>query len=126
LEDIVTPGELIARFIRSHSHMRLGVGKPKFLAFMPRVPNGDISVYRTTGLDVAAVASLGAGYVASPNSPIKGHCVQVAAGFFAEQLNIEAAPNPHPRHANVLGWTSDPKNRITAHKLADKAALTLY
>jgi hypothetical protein len=126
MEDIVTPGEPIARFIRSHSHMRLGLGKPKFLAFMPRVANGDISVYRIAGLDVAAVVSLGAGYVASPNSPVKGHCVQLADNFFAEQLNIEAAPNPHLRHANVVGWTSDPKNRITAHKLADKAELTVY
>lgn len=64
--------------------------------------------------------------MASANSPIKDHCVQAAADFFAEQLNIEVAPNPHPRHANVVGWTSDPKNRITAQKLADKARLTSY
>lgn len=126
MEDIVTPSESITRFIRSHSHMRLGLGKPKFLAFMPRVPNGEISVYRTDGLDVTAVVSLGAGYVASANSLIKGHCVQLATDFFTEQLNIEAAPTPHPRHANVVGWTSDPKNRIAAQKLADKATLTVY
>lgn len=126
MEDTVAPAESITRFIRSHSHMRLGLGKPKFLAFMPRVATGNISVYRTAGLDLAAVASLGAEYVASPSSPIKGYCAQLASDFYVERLNIEAAPNPHPRHANVVGWTSDPKNRITAQKLADKAALTVY
>ena len=106
--------------------MRLGLGKPKYLAFMPRVADGDISVYRTAGLAVAEVKALGTEYVATLASPIKGHCVQGAQDYFVEELNIESAPHPHFRHANVKGWTTDPKNRITAQKLADKAALTVY
>ena len=106
--------------------MRLGLGKPKFEAFLPRVPGCDISVYRTVGLTSEEVVALGSEYVAKPNSPIKGHCVQLATDFFDEGLNVESAPDVHDRHANVVGWTTDPKNRITAKKLADKAVLTVY
>ena len=74
----------------------------------------------------ADVAALGVQYVGRPQSPLKGHCDLAAAEFFHEGLNIESAPSPHERHANVKGWTSDPRNRIVARKLADKALLTVY
>ena len=74
----------------------------------------------------ADIVALGAQYVGKPESPLKGHCDLIAGEFFGEELNIQSDPNPHERHANVHGWTSEPRNRIVARKLADKAQLTMY
>lgn len=126
MDEVVESTESIARFIRNQSDMRLGLGRPKYSAFLPRVQDGEISVFRTAGLGAVEIKALGAAYVAKPNSPIKGHCVQLASDFFSEGLHIEAAPHPHPSHANVKGWVMDSRNRIIAKKLADKAALTVY
>ena len=126
MEDSVDADEPIARFIRSHSHMRLELRRPKYSAYMPRLPEGDISVCRTEGIGATEVRAIGDQHVATPTNLIKGYCVQSADGFFKEGLDIEAAPHPHPRHANVRGWTTDPRNRIIAKKLADQAELTVY
>lgn len=93
---------------------------------MPRNPDGEISVYRAEGLDSSEIKVLGDAHVATATSPVKGHCVQPAIGFLSLGLGIESAPNPHPRHANVVGWVTDPQNRIIAKKLADQAVLTVY
>lgn len=106
--------------------MRLGLGRPHFNAYMPRVPNGEISVYRTSDLPVNDIQALGAEYVGTADSPLKGHCDLLANDLFAEALNVVSAPTPHIRHANVIGWAMDPKNRIIAKKLADKATLAVY
>jgi hypothetical protein len=74
----------------------------------------------------ADIVDLGARYVARPELSLKGHCSLTAQDLFVEGLDVVSAPNPHERHANVCGWTSDPKNRIIARKLADKASLVAY
>jgi hypothetical protein len=93
---------------------------------MPRVQDGDISVYRTLGMAQPDIVSLGSAYVGRPDLPLKGHCYLAAQDIFMEDLDIVPAPNPHERHANVCGWAVDPKNRIIAKKLADKAVLVVY
>lgn len=120
------PGEEITRFLRTSSHMRRGIGRPQFAAFLPRLPDGEISVYRTLGLEQAEVTDLGARFVGRPDLPLKGHCCLVAQDFFVEGLDVVSAPSPHDRHANVCGWTADPRNRVIAKKLADKATLVAY
>ena len=126
MDEVVDPAEDITRFLRNSSHLRPGAGRPHFSAFMPRVPNGDISVYRTTGMPGANIIDLGARYVGRPDLPLKGHCSLAAQDIFAEGLDIVSAPDPHERHANVCGWAVDLKNRIIARKLADKATLVVY
>lgn len=126
MDEVVDPAESITRYLRNSSHLRPAHGRPHFSAYMPRVPDGDISVYRTIGMAPVDVAGLGAQYVGRPEFPLKGHCDLAAGEFFSERLNIEWVPIPHERHANVKGWTSDPKNRIVARRLADKAKLTAY
>lgn len=126
MENVVDPAEEITRFLRTTSHLRRGIGRPHFAAFLPRLPDGDISVYRTLGLEQADTIDLGARFVGKPEQPLRGHCVLDALDFFAEGLDVVPAPDPHERHANVRGWTADPKNRIIAKKLADKATLVAY
>lgn len=123
---MVDPGEEITRFLRTTSHLRRGIGRPHFAAFLPRLPDGEISVYRTLGLTQADVIDIGGRFVGRPELPLRGHCCLVAQDFFAEGLDVVSAPNPHERHANVSGWTADPKNRVIAKKLADKATLVGY
>jgi len=126
LDEVVDPAEEITRFLRNSSHLRRGIGRPHFAAFLPRLPDGDISVYRTLEMANADIVELGARFVGRPELPLKGHCSLPAQQFFAEGLDVVPAPNPHERHANVCGWTADPKNRIIAKKLADKATLVVY
>ncbi len=126
MDEAVDPGESISRFLRNSSHFRPALCRPHYSAYLPRVADGEISVYRTSGLAPPDIASLGARYVGRPDSPLKGHCDLVASAFFSEGLNIESAPIPHVRHANVKGWATDPKNRIIARKLAELATLTAY
>lgn len=126
MDVVIDPTETITRYLRNSSHLRPGLRRPNYTAYMPRVPDGNISVYRTTRMAPEETAGLGAQYVGKPESPLKGHCDLAADGFFCEGLNIESVPEPHERHANVGGWTGDPKNRIVARKLADKAVLTIY
>ena len=122
----VAPAEQITRYLRNSGHMRPGLQRPHFTAYMPQVADGDISVYRTMDLSDADIEALGAQHVGKPANPLKGHCCLSADAIFGEGLNIVSAPNPHPRHANVTGWVNDPKNRIIARKLADLARLTVY
>lgn len=126
MEEVVDNPESITRFLRNSSHMRLALGRPHFSAYLPRLPDGDISVYRTSGMLESEVVSLGTQFVGKPESPLRGHCELSAGEFFVEGLNVVAAPNPHERHANDTGWTNDPRNRIVARKLADRAILKAY
>jgi hypothetical protein len=126
LDEAINRREPITRYLRNSSDMRPGLGRPHFKAYLPRLPDGHISVYRTIDMASADIAALGAQYVGKPESPLKGHCDLIAGEFFDRELNIESDPTPHERHANVHGWTSEPRNRIVARKLADKAQLTVY
>jgi hypothetical protein len=90
------------------------MGRPHFAAFLPRLQDGDIGVYRTLGMERADIVDLGARFVARPELPLKGHCTLTAQVLFVEGLDVVPAPDPHERHANVCGWTADPKNRIIA------------
>ena len=126
MDEVVDPAEEITRFLRNSSHLRSGIGRPHLAAFLPRLHDGDISVYRTLGMAKADIVDLGARFVARPELPLKGHCSLSAQDLFAEGLDVVPAPVPHERRANVCGWTADPKNRIIAKKLADKATLVVY
>ena len=126
MDEVIDPDESITRFLRNKNHMRPALGRPHFSAFLPRLPDGDISVYRTAGLGVSEISDIGVQYVASAEAPLNGSCDLLAAAFFDQALRIESVPIPHERHANVTGWTVDARNRIVARKLADKATLTVY
>ena len=126
MSPIVDPLEQITRYVRNGSDMRRSEDRPKYTAYMPRKEGGEISVYRTDAISDAEIRDIGAQYVAKPEVPLKGYCCLVASAFFAQRLNIEAAPTRHCRHANVVGWGADHMNRIVAKKLADQADLLAF
>lgn len=126
MDDAVDPAEQVTRYLRNSNHLRVSLQRPHFSAFMPRVQDGELSVFRTEGMPEPDVVGLGAKFVGRPDVPLKGHCNLVARDIFSEGLNVVSAPDPHERHANIVGWATDPKNRIIARKLADKARLVAY
>ena len=126
MDDAVDPVEEITRFLRNSNHMRPASGRPHYSALMPKVQDGEVSVFRTAGMVEAEIVGLGAQYVGRPDLPLKGHCNLVAHDIFLEGLNVVRAPIPHERHANIIGWAADPQNRIIARKLADRARLVIY
>ena len=126
MDTAVSQHERITRYVRNGSDMRRGDGRPKWSAFMPRKEGGDISAYRTDGISAAEIRAIGVNFVERPQSPLKGYCNLVASACFAEGLNIVSDPARHARHANVVGWAADPKNRLIAKKLADQADLVEY
>ncbi len=123
MDDAVDPSEQVTRYLRNSNHMRIALQRPHYSAFMPRVQDGEISVFRTSAMPEAEIVGLGAQFVGRPDVPLRGHCNLLAEDIFSEGLNVEPAPAPHERHANIVGWATDPKNRIIARKLADKARL---
>lgn len=127
MSPIVDVAEPIARFLRSSSHLRPGLGRAHYSAFMP--PPGssrDLSVYRTSDLTEPEIRGLGAAYVERGGPRLKGYATLLAKAVFEQRLDVQAAPNPHPRHANIVGWPSDPEARVVAKSLADASVLTCY
>lgn len=122
----VDPAERITRFLRHGSQMRRDKMQPHYKAYLPASANGCISVYRTVNLSGVEIVDLGAQHVERPEAPLKGYCCLPAATVFGQGLDVEFAPVPHVRHANISGWESDPRNRIIARALADSATLTEY
>lgn len=126
LPPVVADDEPIARFIRSGSHMRLGIGRPAYAALMPPSRSREMSVCRSAGLTPADLRSIGAAHVEHPPQVLKGYCVLPALDYRQENLDVVAAPQPFPEHANVVGWPPGPDARVIAKRLADKAALVVY
>lgn len=116
LPDIIGHDEVIARHCRQSNHFT-----KKYLVFMPP-RHGRLSVFRCTGLGSPEIQEIGVRVVATDAHPVKGHATIVARTLTDEGLEISAATEAHPRHANVTGWGEDEAAiRLTAKKLADAA-----
>jgi len=94
---------------------------------MPREEFGNISVYCVRGLTDREVKELGEEYVqGSGGRPLKGHALVPASVFEAHKLALVLDGIPHARHANVIGWETDAKNRLAAKALAEASSLKPY
>jgi hypothetical protein len=120
---VVQAEENITRHCRDSGHMRAGLMKGHYKAFMPP-PNRRLSVVRSSGLDGDQIEAIGRMHV---HKDVQGHA-SVGVGVAQERgLSIEPEPHPHPRHANVVGWSdADEANRLAARALAEASNLTLY
>jgi len=126
LTEEVQPGERLARFLRSSSHVAKHHGRIKAAAFLP-APDDDTSVFRASGLDDTEVRELGTQHVQS--STRHGTALVAAEKVYAEDLEIvpEEEEGP-PRHANIRGWpvSNDPEiqknqRRLKAEAIASEA-----
>ena len=122
----VQPSERITRYILDRSKFKPGKIQVKFTAFMPP-PNGELSVYRTISLSEPEVWQIGSDYVASVTGKTLYARADVrASAIFDLNLRIISAPEPHPRHANIVDWPGeDGPQRVVAMQLAEGAELVL-
>lgn len=89
--------------------------------------NGEISVYRTKYLTCQQINEIGQLYVAEiQNKKLLGRAEIVTSSILKQNLKIEVDPEPHPRHANIIGWPADKsKHKMIAIELATEAQLHL-
>jgi len=100
--------------------------RPRYSAYMPPA-NGRKSVYRTDMLSEAAIRAIADEFVVPHRGQAKGHAHQSAAIVMAQGLAFDPDGVPHPRHANIVGWTSErAKNRLKAENIAASATAVLY
>ncbi len=89
--------------------------------------NGEVSVYRTKDLTCQQINEIGQLHVAQiQNKKLLGRAEIVASSILKQDLKIETDPEPHPRHANIIGWPIDKsKHKMIAIELAAEAQLHL-
>ena len=123
----VSPEENLTRYVFSRKHFSPEKGIVKYGAFLPD-SNGETSVFRISNLDDVTVWQIGRLIVAPGHqSPLRARADIVTQSVLEEGLRVTVAPAPHPRHANIIGWSSDgSKHRLVALKLAEKANLILH
>lgn len=117
------PGEALSRYIFDPKRIRAD-GSLRHALFEP--PNhGRLSVYWTTGLGDAEIWQICTVHV----TPIVGKPSVARADInslhvYAEELAVDVNGEPHPRHANIVGWSPEPtKRRLQAAKLASLAVM---
>jgi hypothetical protein len=116
--------EIVARYIFSSSHFSRDNNRVKHNAFMP-APDGKTSVFRTKGLDGAAIWEIGEGVAKGRNQPLHARA-DITAGDAAQAKVKVALSEPPPRHCNIEGWPAEKSARkLIAIDLADAATLTL-
>lgn len=99
----VDPVEVVVRFALESNKLK----KQSSTIFLPD-RRGETSVYRSRGLDEAAIWSLGATEVASPGGrSLRGRADVVAQSALDIGLSVVAEISEHPRHANIVGWPSE-------------------
>ncbi len=105
--------ETVSRFLLS----RKNYGKEKrsvhFRAFIPN-KHGQTSVYRITGISDSEIWRIGEVFVLNPINQKNGSRTLHGRGDIKAKdvidvnLTLKPNPNPHPRHAEILDWPSDP------------------
>ena len=93
---------------------------------MPSKQHNNISVYRVTDLYEVDIWDIGHEFVSVPSGkPLLGRADIPARGVRGQGLEIEPAPNPHIRHANIINWPGTTEDRLIAIKLAEESQLVL-
>ena len=89
--------------------------------------NGETSVYRIIDLGDQEIFEIGHRFVAQKmNKPLLGRADVKVYNILEKDLSVVSVPDPHPRHANIVGWPEERvKYRLIAVELADEAELHL-
>jgi hypothetical protein len=119
--DRVNSNERITRYLFSKKSFRAD-NSLRHNEFMPPT-NLRWSVYRTLTLAEAEIWRIGNVIVSTERKlPLVGRGDLSAEVVLALSLSISPATEPHPLHANVVGWKDDTaKHRLLALKLSEAA-----
>src|SRR5712691_5176414 len=120
-------GESLARYITQRNHIRFSNSTIRHNAFMPP-PSGRFSMYRISGLLEDEIWAIGKKFVADVlKKPLQGRGDLNSKLLYEQGLTVQSAPEPHPRHVNVVGWDlASTQTRLIAVKLASLATLRLF
>jgi len=123
--DGVGGAEPIARYLLENSKYSSAEMRVKYSAFMP-APDNILSVFRVAGMEHAGITELGNDFVAAPQARnLKGYAIVAAQIISDRGLDIVPTLEPHPRHADVVGWSEKDANRSRAQIIAEYARLVL-
>ena len=127
--DPIRPTEALTRYVLDRTSYKPSEGRVRHNAFMPP-SNLRLSVYRSSGLSEATIWELGNQNVAAPRGkPLVGRADILASDVSDsdEALKLEPDPEPHPLHANIIGWPEQKdKQKLIALKLASKSEFFHY
>ena len=106
----VSDNERLSRFIFSDKHFSKSKNQVKAAAFMPPNPPRRLalSVYRSGSLSENQVWNIGRKYVEKVRTDDKK--IQARADIDVKvvrqaTLEVISKPDPHPLHADIIGWT---------------------
>jgi hypothetical protein len=108
----VEPHELVTRFIYSAEHFAATTGRVRAAAISPlahRVSGRlETSVYRVDSLPEPDVWAICAAHVDNTAAAriMKARATCDAGLVLAQGLTFDPDGQPHPRHANIVGWPS--------------------
>ena len=98
MDEAVSADENITRFINQKAYFRPNDGTVRHNAFMPN-RDGEVSVYRITGIDDSEVYAIGTKYFAEiTGKPLMGRADIIVSEVFKHDLRIQSHQDPHPRH----------------------------
>jgi hypothetical protein len=121
----IAEDERITRYITEKGKIRPSTGKPGYNAYMPPT-NLRLSVYRTEEMMDPEIWQVGDDFVSRPDRPVLARADLPARAYLSHQLAFDLDGRPHPRHANVAGWSAEHSlQKMIALQLAE-ASLLVY
>ena len=128
MDNHVSDSEAVARFIFSSSDYRVSNLTVKYSAFMPARDLAS-SVYRIDGCDEADIEQIDQDHISGKRKDgkiSKGRADILVKHVRKSKLDVISEPSPHPRHANIEGYSSnESENRMKAIELAQHSELVL-
>jgi len=130
LPSTVQPEEPISRFITDKRHYKQETEHVSQAAFLPSPRTNDTSVYRVKDWTDSKIWWAADNFVTALRTDkrkVMARADTTAERIFEQELNVEAHPTPHPRHANISGWPDDRSSRKSkALELAKNAILHVH
>ncbi len=126
LSALVADEERLSRFLVFGRWFNAGARYVKAAAFLPN-QKVETSVFRTTGLDEAIIWPLAdAAVLNREGAALHGRADISARNVRATSLEIRAQ-EPPPRHADLIGWSSEKDaQKSRAQQLSAAAKLVVY
>lgn len=126
------PTEFISRFSTSKSEYRKTGPEAKTPLFMPPDEEPlELSVFHTTGLHIDEIAEIGRVQITEVSQRrVHGHGSFTVSDVTDIGLRVYPDNDP-PRHATIIGWSSDKSERLLlaqelAAKVNTRASFCLY
>ena len=123
----VKSDEELARFVFDRNQFSTQKQMAKPSAFWPPTGKVETSVYRIDHITVDETFEIGRQFVEPKRGrAIRGFAVVTAGVVFNNELKVIGTELPHPRHANIIGWTGNiVRDREIALNLAQNSKLIL-